>query len=75
MTDTQSFEDAYRGEWDSLRAYAEDYAESTGMYDVAEKSGSQYVVVDIDMLTRDLDIELYTVTSHSHTVYVFDPNA
>lgn len=71
----QSFEDAYRGEWDSLRAYAGDYAESTGMYDAAEKSGSPYVVVDIDMLTRDLDIELYTVTSHSHTVYVFDPNA
>lgn len=74
-TEMQSFEDAYRGEWDSLRAYAEDYAESTGMYDAAEKSGSTYVVVDIDMLTRDLDIELYTVESDSHTVYVFDPNA
>jgi antirestriction protein len=75
VTDMQSFEDAYRGEWDSLRAYAEDYAESTGMYDAAEKSGSQYVVVDIDMLTRDLDIELYTVESGGHKVYVFDPNA
>jgi len=74
-TDMQSFEDAYRGEWDSLRAYAEDYAESTGMYDAAEKSGSQYVVVDIDMLTRDLDIELYTARSDHRTVYVFDPNA
>jgi antirestriction protein len=71
-TDMQSFEDAYRGEWDSLRAYAEDYAESTGLYDDAEKSGSPYVVVDIEMLTRDLDIELYTVTSAHHTVYVFD---
>jgi len=74
-TDMQSFEDAYRGEWDSLRAYAEDYAESTGMYDAAEKSGSQYVVVDIDMLTRDLDIELYSVRSDQHTVYIFDPTA
>jgi antirestriction protein len=72
-TDMQSFEDAYRGEWDSLRAYAEDYAESTGMYDAAEKSGSQYVVVDIDMLTRDLDIELYSVRSDQHTLYIFDP--
>jgi antirestriction protein len=72
VTDTQSFQEAYRGEWDSLRAYAEDYAESTGMYDTAERSGSQYVVVDIDMLTRDLDIELYTVESDRHTVYVFD---
>ena len=74
-TDMRAFEDAYRGEWDSLRAYAEDYADSTGMYDAAEKSGSTYVVVDIDMLTRDLDIELYTVESDSHTVYVFDPQA
>lgn len=74
-TDMQAFEDAYRGEWDSLRAYAEDYAESTGMYDAAEKSGSQYVVVDIDMLTRDLDIELYTVEGDHHTIYVIDPSA
>jgi antirestriction protein len=73
-TDMRSFEDAYRGEWDSLRAYAEDYAESTGMYDAAEKSGSQYVVVDIDMLTRDLNIELYTVESDCHTIYVFSPS-
>jgi antirestriction protein len=40
--DTSAFEDAYRGEWDSLRACAEDYAEQTGMYDAAEKSGSPY---------------------------------
>ncbi len=73
-TDAQSFEDAYRGEWDSLRAYAEDYAESTGMYDAAEKSGSQYIVVDIDMLTRDLKVELYAVESDCHTIYVFSPS-
>jgi antirestriction protein len=72
--DVQSFEDTYRGEWGSLRAYAEDYAEQTGMYDAAEKSGSSYVVVDIDMLTRDLDIELYTVESDHYTIYVFDRN-
>lgn len=72
-TDMQSFEDAYRGEWDSLRAYAEDCAESTGMYDAAEKSGSHYVTVDIDALERDLDIELYTAESDHHTVYIFDP--
>ncbi|MGC2372862.1 MAG: antirestriction protein ArdA [Solirubrobacteraceae bacterium] len=75
VTDVQAFEDAYRGEWDSLRAYAEDYAESTGMYDAAEKSGSSYVVVDIEMLTRDLDIELYATRSDHGTVYIFDPNA
>jgi antirestriction protein len=72
-SDVSAFEDAYRGEWDSLRAYAEDFAEQTGMYDAAERSGSSYVVVDIDMLERDLDIELYSVRSGQHTVYIFDP--
>jgi antirestriction protein len=73
--DLSAFEDAYYGEWCSLRAYAEDYAESTGMYDATERAGSRYVVVDVEMLTRDLDIELYTVESGHNTIYVFDPSA
>jgi antirestriction protein len=71
--DTAAFVDAYRGEWDSLRDYAENYADATGMFDIAERGGSPYVVVDIDMLTRDLDIELYSVESAQRTIYVFDP--
>ncbi|HYM54202.1 MAG TPA: antirestriction protein ArdA, partial [Solirubrobacteraceae bacterium] len=74
-TDMQAFEDAYRGEWDSLRDYAENFADDIGLYDAADKAGSHYVVVDLDMLTRDLDIELYTAESDHHTVYVFDPAA
>ena len=73
--DTQAFEDDYRGEWDSLREYAEKYAEDVGMYDAAEKAGSPYVTVDIDALERDLDIEMYVTDSGHHTVYVFDPAA
>jgi antirestriction protein len=72
-TDMQAFEDAYRGEWDSLCAYAENFADDIGLYDAAEKSGSHYVRVDIDALERDLDIELYTAESDHHTVYIFDP--
>jgi antirestriction protein len=72
-TDTQAFEDAYRGEWNSMRAYAENYADDVGMYDAAEKTGHTYVTVNIEMLTRDLDIEMYTVDSDHRTVYVFDP--
>jgi antirestriction protein len=69
-----AFEDAYQGEWDSLRDYAEDFAESTGMNQLAESVGSPYITVDIDALERDLDIELYTVGTGHHTIYVFDPN-
>jgi antirestriction protein len=72
--DITAFEDAYRGEWDSLHDYAEDFAESTGLYDLAGRACSPYVTVDVDALERDLDIELYAVETDQHTVYVFDPN-
>ncbi len=72
-TDVTSFLDAYLGEWDSLRAYAEEFADSTGLYGDADRAGSPYVTVDIDMLERDLDIELYTVASDRGTVFVFNP--
>jgi hypothetical protein len=45
------------------------------LYDAAEKCGSPYVTVDIDALERDLDIEMYSVESDHHTIYVFDPAA
>jgi antirestriction protein len=73
-SDTQSFEDVYRGEWDTLKAYAEEWAESTGLYGMADKVGSPYVVVDIDMLERQLDIEMYTAASESG-IYVSDPSS
>ena len=74
VDDLNAFEDAYRGEWDSLRDYAEQYADDVGLYDAAEKAGSSYVTVDIDLLERDLDIELYTAKSDHYTIYVFDTN-
>lgn len=73
----QSFKDAYRGEWDSLRDHAENYAEEVGMYAATEKSGFSYGTVDIDAPTRDLDIdidiELYPAKSDHSTIHVFDP--
>jgi len=74
-SDVQAFDDAYRGEWDSLRAYAEDWANSIGLNQLAEATGSSYITVDVDALTRDLDIEMYTSRSRNGTVHVFDPNA
>jgi antirestriction protein len=74
-SDLDAFDDAYRGEWDSLRDYAEDFADSTGLYDMASEAGSPYVTVDVDALERDLDIDLYTVESDHYTIYVFDRNS
>lgn len=73
--DINRFEEMYRGEWDSLREYAEQWADDVGLYAAAEKAGSAYVTVDIEALERDLDIEMYTAFSEQGTVYVFDPSA
>jgi antirestriction protein len=72
--EAKAFTDAYRGEWDSLGAYTEGYAESTGLHQAAEKAGSPYIRVDLDALERDLKIAVYTVPSGRGTVYVFDTN-
>lgn len=72
--DLTAFEDAYRGEWDSVRAYAEDWAESTGLDDLAEKCGSPYIHVDVELLERDLEIEMTVVETPEHRVWIFDPN-
>lgn len=69
--DVDAFCDSFRGEWDSLRDYAEDFAASTGLYELADRAGSPYVTVDIELLERDLDIEMYTVKSDGG-IYVFD---
>lgn len=69
------FTDAYRGEWESLRAYVEDYADSNGLQQAAEQTGSPYIRVDLDALERDLEIAVYTVPSGQDTVYIFDATA
>lgn len=74
-SETKAFTDAYRGEWESLRAYAEAHAESTGLYEVAENAGSPYIRVDVDALERDLKMDVYTVPSGHGAVYVFDADA
>lgn len=71
-TSTRSW-NAYRGEWESLRAYAEDWAESTGLDDLAGQTESPYITVDIDSLETDLGIEMHVVETDHHTVYIFDP--
>ena len=70
----KAFADAYRGEWESLRAYTESYAESAGLYEVAEGAGSPYIRVDLEALERDLKAEVYVVSSGHDSIYVFDAN-
>lgn len=71
-SEATAFTDAYRGQWESLHAYADAYAESTGLYEAAEKASSPYIRVDLDALQRDLKMDAYAVPSGHGTVYVFD---
>lgn len=55
-------EDRYRGEWSSMRAYAEDYAEATGM--LAGLPGDLARYFDYDVLADELDMDHYMDGGH-----------
>lgn len=74
LNEPKAFTDAYRGEWESSRAYTEAHAESAGLYRAAEKAGSPFINVDVDALQRDLEAATYTVHSGHGTVYIFAAN-
>jgi len=58
----QEHGDRYRGEWSSMRAYAEDYAEATGM--LAGLPGDMERYFDFDVLAHDLDMDHYFDGGH-----------
>ena len=55
-------EDRYRGEWPSMRAYAEEYADSTGMTNGLPDHLARYF--DYDVLAHDLDMDHYMDGGH-----------
>lgn len=67
------FDDAYCGEWDSFREYAEDLAESCGYLpsgdDVRANPLLRYI--DWDAWTRDLAYDYNTAPAPAGGVYVF----
>jgi antirestriction protein len=65
------FEDAYMGEWDSERAYAEEYIESSGILAGVPESVSSYF--DYDAYAHDLFMDLTAVPTPSYSVWVFVP--
>lgn len=62
----QAFEDRYHGQWDSERAYAEEYVDSTGMLDEIPENLRHYF--DYEAFTRDLFMDGYFMTGSG---YVF----
>ncbi len=69
------FEDHYRGEWDSIEAYAEDLLQETEAYRVIEEAPEwlrPYLQVDVEGYARDLGLELHVVDKLGGGVFVFD---
>jgi len=74
----QQFEAHFRGEWESVTAYAEHLLTETNAYeelhhvvqDMSERL-QPYLVIDVAAYARDLELELHIV-EHEGGVWVFD---
>jgi antirestriction protein len=69
------FDDCYRGEWDSLTAYAEELLDDIGAEAALDGIGDwlrPYVRIDAEALARDLAADLNVAASPTGGVYVFD---
>jgi antirestriction protein len=58
--DVSNFEDAYQGEWDSQRSFADNLADELGYYKAMEDAGLNSYYFDLDAFARDLFISDYT---------------
>lgn len=67
-----TFEDRYRGEWDSFRAYAEDYADSTDL--LAGVSDEVQGYFDWESWSRNLAHDYTVIKTDNYNVYVFSDN-
>lgn len=71
------FEDHYRGSWESMADYAEDFLDDMGVSVEAFTPGwlRSYVSIDYLALGDDLASDLETADDPDGTVHVFDPEA
>jgi antirestriction protein len=70
------FEDAYHGEWDSERDYAEEEIGELGFAGVEQIPDSLFPYLDIEMIVRDI-FNHGSMCSHKNPaggIYVFDTN-
>jgi antirestriction protein len=71
----ERFEDHYRGEWESFKAYIEDYLEETEFYrflDAIPEDMRGYVEVDVEQIARDWACDYHVAELGNGRVAVFD---
>lgn len=73
--DLDDFTEAYAGTWDSEKEYAENYIEDTGgwagVYPIPDALWSY---LDMDMITRDLMQDYFSVKASDYRVHIFRSN-
>jgi antirestriction protein len=67
LPDADDFNDHYRGEWDSLEAYAEDFVESCGIFESMPESLRGYF--DMEAYARDMDVYTERLSNGSLAVF------
>lgn len=65
----KEFEEAYAGEWNSFREYADEYVSSTGLLDHVPDEFKAYF--DLDAYARDLEQSYNVIDGPEFTVFVF----
>jgi len=70
------FEEAFRGNWDSMTGFAEQAIDDYGLdvYEHIPDWLQSYVSIDFASLGRDMGFDLHTADDGSGGVWVFDPN-
>lgn len=74
----ERFEDHYRGEWESFKAYIEDYLEETEFYRFLEglpEDMRGYIEVDVEQMARDWEVDYHVVELSNGRVAVFETRA
>ncbi len=69
------FEEVFRGEWDSMEAYAEDLLADFGVEEALDQLGDwlrPYITVDVEAFARDVSTDLNLMPSPGGGVYLFD---
>jgi len=70
------FDDAYRGNWPSMEAFAEHMIEDHGLniYDGLPEWIASYIRLDFEGLGRDMAMDMHVTPDRAGGVWVFDPN-
>lgn len=71
-----SFDEAYRGQWASIEAFAEAMVDDHGftLEDKVPEWIASYLQIDFERLGRDMAIDMYVTDDRDGGVWVFDPN-